>query len=189
MTAGPSRAGRRSRETRRWASPAGRVGAAQRLGGRHHDGPASLQGGRLSARRGTLHRDVAAAGQFTAQRIKAGRKHGAGMLQIGVIHITGVSDCVPVIVALRQGWWHARGEQIEEPVLEEIGVAGRQDGRGTLLAELHQHAREARTGHRRSVQARCGEATHLEQGRRFCREAFLSTTIQKWQGSRSKTKG
>ena len=58
---------------------------------------APLQAGRLPARRGTLHRDVAAARQFTAQRIKAGREHAAGALQIGVIHITGVSDCVPVV--------------------------------------------------------------------------------------------
>lgn len=65
-----------------------------------------------------------------------------------MIHVTGVSNRVPIVIALRQGRWHARSKEIEEPVLEEVGVARRQDGRCTLLAELHQHAREARTGHR-----------------------------------------
>ncbi|WP_371347231.1 hypothetical protein [Ancylobacter sp. IITR112] len=130
---------------------------------------------------------MAAARQFTAQRIKAGREHAAGALQIGVIHITGVSDRMPIIIALGQGQRHARGEEIEEPGLEQVDVARRQDGRGALLAELHQHAREARTGHRRSVQARYGEATRLGQGRRFCREAAFSATLQKWPAPRSET--
>jgi hypothetical protein len=147
-----------------------------------------LRAGWCAARSGTLQRDVAAARRFTAQRIKAGRKHGTCASEIGMIHLTDVSDRVPVTIALRQGRWRPRGEEIEQPVLEEGGGTGRQAGGGALLAELHQHARKARSGHRQSAQAHYGEATRLNQGRRFCREASLSATIQKWQASRAKTK-
>jgi hypothetical protein len=65
-----------------------------------------------------------------------------------MIDPTGISDCVPVIIASSLRRWHVSCKEIG---LEAFGIVGRQEGGGTLLAKFHQHAREIRAGHVRQV--------------------------------------
>jgi hypothetical protein len=62
-----------------------------------------------------------------------------------MIDPTGISDCVPVVIASSLRRWHVIGKELKKVGLEAFDIVGHHEGGSALLAKIHQHARETRT--------------------------------------------